>query len=108
MKIRFYQILSDDKKAYDALTPASLEAIILRKYPVNAGDFMFIEWTKLDDEILVTSERTALIAKDACTFTIIMKMKKNIIIYLNCSIHKDTASIAELDIAGTQTSADIS
>lgn len=74
MKINFYQILIDDKHAYDALTPASLEAIILQKYAVTAGDFMFIEWTKLDEEILVTSERTALIAKEACTCMVLMKL----------------------------------
>lgn len=47
-----------------AKTPSSLERKILEKYDLLPGNFIFYEWEKLKEDILVTSERSALIAKD--------------------------------------------
>lgn len=47
----------------NATTPARLEAIISSEYPVTKGNFLLFEWDKFTDDILVTSDRSALIAK---------------------------------------------
>ncbi|XP_058467309.1 GPI transamidase component PIG-S-like isoform X1 [Malaya genurostris] len=48
-----------------AKTPAALEAAILKRYSMGVGDFVIIEWGKLEDDVLVTSERTAFISESA-------------------------------------------
>ncbi|XP_062534059.1 GPI transamidase component PIG-S-like isoform X1 [Armigeres subalbatus] len=53
-----------------AKTPAALEAAILKKYPLGLGDFVLIEWNKLEDDVLVTSERTAFISESATSLKI--------------------------------------
>lgn len=46
-----------------AKTPAQLESLALKHYPLKQGEFMFLEWTKFTTEdILVTSDRSALIS----------------------------------------------
>ncbi|XP_055851996.1 GPI transamidase component PIG-S-like isoform X1 [Episyrphus balteatus] len=45
-------------------TPAALEAMILKHYPVKTGDFIFIEWTNLQEDVLLTTDRSALIKPD--------------------------------------------
>ncbi|XP_011195473.1 GPI transamidase component PIG-S isoform X2 [Zeugodacus cucurbitae] len=45
-------------------TPASLENILLKAEEIKAGDFIFIEWPKLQEEVLLTAERSALIRSD--------------------------------------------
>lgn len=46
----------------NATTPARLEANILSEYPVTKGNFLLLEWEKFTEDILVTSERSALIS----------------------------------------------
>lgn len=46
--------------------PSVLESRLLKQYPLTAGDFVFIEWEKLTEDILLTSERTALISAQTC------------------------------------------
>ncbi|XP_061397087.1 GPI transamidase component PIG-S [Musca vetustissima] len=53
------------EKANTAKTPAALEALILKEVKLREGDFAFIEWPKLQEEVLITNERTALIRSDA-------------------------------------------
>lgn len=43
-------------------TPALLERNILKTFKINSGDFLFLEWEKFTEDILVTSERSALIS----------------------------------------------
>lgn len=50
--------------ANTAHTPAALEILILKQFPLKIGDFLFIEWPKLTEEILLTTERTALFKPD--------------------------------------------
>uniref|UniRef100_A0A182NLH8 uS12 prolyl 3-hydroxylase n=1 Tax=Anopheles dirus TaxID=7168 RepID=A0A182NLH8_9DIPT len=60
------QLLSLDAETASAIkTPARLEAELLQRYPTSVGQFLFIEWHKLDDDILVTSDRTAFISESA-------------------------------------------
>ncbi|EDW84736.2 uncharacterized protein Dwil_GK14273 [Drosophila willistoni] len=51
--------------AKEVHTPAALEKLILKEHPQSVGDFMFIEWPKLEDELLLTTERSALMRSDA-------------------------------------------
>lgn len=67
VNIKFHQIVINEKLTKDILTPAKLENLILKQFTVQPGDFLFMEWEKLNEEILVTSERTALFAPDAST-----------------------------------------
>ncbi|XP_055523531.1 GPI transamidase component PIG-S-like isoform X1 [Wyeomyia smithii] len=57
----------DPAVANAAKTPAALEAAILKRYPLEAGNFVLIEWGKLEDDVLVTSERSAFISESATT-----------------------------------------
>ncbi|XP_053657836.1 GPI transamidase component PIG-S [Anopheles marshallii] len=60
------QLLSLDTDILSTIkTPARLEAELLQRYPTSVGHFLFIEWHKLDDDILVTSDRTAFISESA-------------------------------------------
>lgn len=54
------------EKASSVKTPAGLENLILKDYNIMKGDFVFMEWPKLQEEILVTNDRTALIRSDTC------------------------------------------
>ncbi|TDG48162.1 hypothetical protein AWZ03_005337 [Drosophila navojoa] len=51
-------------KAAETHTPAALEKLLLQEHPQSEGDFMFIEWPKLEDELLLTTERSALMRSD--------------------------------------------
>lgn len=56
------------EKAATVKTPAGLENLILKENQINEGDFVFIEWPKLQEEILITNERTALIRSDTSEY----------------------------------------
>lgn len=66
VKINFIKINLNRELIKNLRTPAGLESIILKQYKFNSGDFIFYEWDKLSDEILVTTERSALITKFTC------------------------------------------
>lgn len=53
-----------------AKTPAALEAAVLKKHPLGLGEFVLIEWNKLEDDVLVTSERSAFISESASRLTL--------------------------------------
>jgi hypothetical protein len=44
-------------------TPAKLEQLILKQYQLKPGNLLIIEWKNLEDEIVVTSDRTILISE---------------------------------------------
>lgn len=58
--IKFEQI-TNVPEADTARTPVALETLIKKKFTLNPGDFLFFEWSKLKDDILLTTERSALI-----------------------------------------------
>ncbi|XP_065076365.1 GPI transamidase component PIG-S-like isoform X1 [Ochlerotatus camptorhynchus] len=60
----------DPTIAESTKTPAALEAAILTRYPLGLGEFALIEWGKLEDDVLVTSERTAFISESATSLKI--------------------------------------
>lgn len=63
INIKFEPISIDMNSIATAKTPAQLEALALKHYPLKQGEFMFLEWTKFTTEdILVTSDRSALIS----------------------------------------------
>jgi hypothetical protein len=47
-------------------TPAGLEGKLVKEYGLKAGDFMFVEWSALKEDALVTSERSAFISIGIC------------------------------------------
>ncbi|XP_037948214.1 GPI transamidase component PIG-S-like isoform X1 [Teleopsis dalmanni] len=61
--VKFVQILPFEK-ANEAKTPAGLESYILKQHQLKVGDFIFIEWPRLEEEVLLTNERSALIRTD--------------------------------------------
>lgn len=61
-----FKPLANFVKANEAHTPDALEKLLLQAYPQSIGDFMFIEWPKLEDELLLTTERSALMRSDVC------------------------------------------
>lgn len=61
-----FKQLPTPAKASETHTPAGLEKLLLQANPLSVGDFLFIEWPKLEDEILLTTERSALMRSDVC------------------------------------------
>jgi hypothetical protein len=51
-------------------TPAGLESKLIKEYGVKAGDFIFVEWSNLKEDALVTSERSAFISIGICKYLI--------------------------------------
>lgn len=63
INIKFEAIRIDMDSIATAKTPAQLESLALKQYPLKRGEFVFLEWTKFTTEdILVTSDRSALIS----------------------------------------------
>lgn len=71
MKVQFEAIQMADERYKDAKTPAILETLIRKQYPIKAGDFIFLEWEKFTEDILVTSDRSALISSQTSKITIV-------------------------------------
>lgn len=69
-KINFNSINLDKKLAEVAHSPAALENLAQKSVVVREGDFMFIEWVKLTEEVLVNSGRTAFISSNASTLLV--------------------------------------
>lgn len=69
------------EKALHTKTPASLENILLKEEEIRAGDFIFIEWPKLQEDVLLTSERSALIRSDTCTFCLCILTLHTLFVY---------------------------
>lgn len=61
LKLRYVGIDIESDLVKNVATPAILEARIKRHHKPSENDFMFLEWEKLTEDILITSERTALI-----------------------------------------------
>ncbi|XP_034486573.1 GPI transamidase component PIG-S-like isoform X2 [Drosophila innubila] len=59
-----FKLFTNFAKANEAHTPDALEKLLLQAHPQSVGDFMFIEWPKLEDELLLTTERSALMRSD--------------------------------------------
>ncbi|XP_026466654.1 GPI transamidase component PIG-S [Ctenocephalides felis] len=57
--ITFKRIIIPLELLQHSKTPAILENALLKNIDVKVGDFIFIEWYALKDEILVTSDRSA-------------------------------------------------
>lgn len=70
LSIEFDLIRVDKKSVKNVKTPAILEANVLKAYPIQSGDFLILEWEKFTEDILVTSERSALISSQTCKFAI--------------------------------------
>ncbi|KAH8374936.1 GPI transamidase component PIG-S isoform X2 [Drosophila serrata] len=62
--VEFKQLSPTAKTVQEAHTPAALEKLLLREHPQSMGDFMFIEWPNLQEELLLTTERSALMRSD--------------------------------------------
>lgn len=76
--MEFYEVEINITKATP--TPHTLESLILNKYRIDQGDFLFIEWETLTDEILVTSQRTAFFKKYTCKATLHITIQQRYII----------------------------
>ena len=49
-------------------TPARLEQLIVKQFTVKPGNLLIIEWKNLEDDILVSSDRTIFISDRVCEF----------------------------------------
>lgn len=68
LDLRFKALYLASEYVKDAKTPAALEILILKQHPMKAGDFVFLEWKKFTEDILVTSERSALISTQTSNY----------------------------------------
>ncbi|XP_055903161.1 GPI transamidase component PIG-S-like isoform X1 [Eupeodes corollae] len=71
-------------------TPAALEALILKHYPVKTGDFIFIEWPSLQEDVLLTTDRSAFIKSDTSSSKLQNVLNINIL-----QTHRIRAILAE-------------
>ncbi|XP_067630754.1 GPI transamidase component PIG-S isoform X2 [Eurosta solidaginis] len=71
------------EKAVNSKTPANIETQLLKQEQIRAGDFIFIEWPKLEEEVLMTSERSALMRNDTSSSRI-----KNVLNQLILQTHR--------------------
>lgn len=63
----FNAVSVPEHKTAHVLTPAALESLIVNQYPVAAGNFLFMEWPKLQtDDVVVMSDRAAVMSSDVC------------------------------------------
>lgn len=63
LNLKFIPLHLEDEAFNSIKAPAILEKHLLNKYnDFNFGDFIFIEWYKLTDDVLVTEDRTAFIS----------------------------------------------
>lgn len=69
LDIEFNTIRVSTELAKNIKTPAALENLIRRDHSDKPGNFVFLEWEKFTDDVLVTSERSALISSHTCMFT---------------------------------------
>lgn len=66
LKIQFEIIELEKDLVEHSTTPAILESKILKHYPLKNGDFVFLEWKKFTEDVLITSERSAMISNQTC------------------------------------------
>lgn len=62
INVTFERINLENVLLTEIKTPSLLESLVLKNYPLKRGEFMFLEWTKFTEDILVTSDRSALIS----------------------------------------------
>lgn len=60
-------------KVVDIKTPVKLEQTIMKQHEVKPGNLLVIEWKNLQDDILVSSDRTIFISEKVCEFFNLLK-----------------------------------
>ena len=60
----------DSTQVANIKTPARLEQLIVQQFTVKPGNLLIIEWKNLQDDILVSSDRTIFISEKVCKFFI--------------------------------------
>lgn len=63
--LKFIPIRVDAKLLETLMTPARLESEILKTYKVTPGNLLFAEWSKLKEDVLITSDRTIFLSETA-------------------------------------------
>lgn len=62
------EILIDSNLVDSIKTPVKLQQSVMNKYKVTVGDLLIVEWKNLQDEILVSSDRTIFVSDKICKF----------------------------------------
>lgn len=70
LSIKFEAIQIEDALVSNARTPALLESIVLKHYDLKKGNFLFLEWSNFTEDVLVTSDRSALISSQTSKYDI--------------------------------------
>lgn len=61
-KTQVTEIKIDETQIANIKTPAKLEQEIMKLYKVKAGDLAIIQWKNLEDDILVSTDRTIFVS----------------------------------------------
>lgn len=56
------EISIDSKLVENIKTPVKLEQVVMKNHQVKPGNLLIVEWKNLEDEILVSSDRTIFIS----------------------------------------------
>lgn len=56
----------DASQTANIKTPFKLAQLVMKQYEVKPGNLLIVEWKNLEDEVLVTSDRTVFISDKVC------------------------------------------
>lgn len=69
-KVKINPINLNQDEIKNIKTPARLEKVLNQNYVTKAGNLLIAEWKSLEDEVLVTAERTLFISSKVCKFSV--------------------------------------
>lgn len=62
-KAKVSGVTIDPMEIANVKTPIKLEQLIMKHYKIKPGNLLIVEWKHLEDEILVTSDRTIFVSE---------------------------------------------
>lgn len=103
-ELRFEAIDATNDSLNGITVPSVLESRLLKQYPLTAGDFLFMEWQTLTEDILVMSDRCALISAQTCNLQLqfISAHFGNFIISIISSCLTNSSCHDAVDFPGTK------
>jgi hypothetical protein len=72
------EISIDSKIVENIKTPVKLEQVVTKGHRMKPGNLLIVEWPSLQDEILLSSDRTIFISDKVCEFQNILFFKQNV------------------------------
>lgn len=68
------EIVIDAKSVESIKTPVKLEQAVMKNHAISEGDLLIVEWKNLEDEILVSSDRTIFVSDKICELILVYQL----------------------------------